>query len=83
MADNNELLHVGKLSEEAKTTLTEAMHERLAVLAREARCNPSDLLRDAVYLVFSGVTYSDHVANDRRGVMKLEGRQLSDRRATE
>lgn len=77
------LLHVGKLTEEAKTTLTESMHEHLAQLAREARCSPSDLLRDAVFLVFSGVTYSDHVANDRRSVMKLEGRKLADRRATE
>ena len=71
-------LHVGKLTEEAKTTLTESMHELLADKARQAKCNPSDLVRDAIYLVFTGATYLDHVANDRRQVMQNQGRMQAD-----
>lgn len=70
-------LHIGKLTEEAKTTLTESMHELMVDKAREARCNPSDLMRDAIYLVFTGATYLDHVANDRRSVMQNQGRPLA------
>lgn len=73
--------HIGKLTEEAKTTLTEAMHEHIADRARQARCNPSDLMRDAIYLVFTGKTYLDHVANDRRLVMQPQGRSQADSEA--
>lgn len=76
-------LHIGKLTEEAKTTLPEAMHEHLADLARQARCSPSDLQRDAIYLVFTGKTYLDHVANDRRKMMVGQGRREADKGATE
>lgn len=76
-------LHIGKLTEEAKTTVTEAMHTRLADLARQAKCNPSDLLRDALYLVLTGATYLDHVANDRRSVMQNKGQQKGDKGPTE
>lgn len=75
--------HVGKLTEEAKTTLTESMHELLADKARLAKCNPSDLVRDAIYLVFTGATYLDHVANDRRQVMTNKGRQEADKKSSE
>ena len=78
-----ESLHIGKLTEEAKTTLPEAMHEYLADKARQARCNPSDLLRDALYLALTGATYLDHVANDRRSVMQNQGRTLADNKAKE
>jgi hypothetical protein len=74
--------HVGKLTEEAKTTLTESMHELLADKARLAKCNPSDLVRDAIYLVFTGATYLDHVANDRRSVMSNQGRGEADNTPT-
>jgi hypothetical protein len=75
--------HVGKLTEEAKTTLTESMHELLADKARQAKCNPSDLMRDAIYLVFTGATYLDHVANDRRQVMSNQGRKEGDNTPTD
>lgn len=78
-----EPLHIGKLTEEAKTTVTEAMHARLTDLARQAKCNPSDLLRDALYLVLTGATYLDHVANDRRSVMQSQGKPKGDKGATE
>lgn len=70
--------HVGKLIEEAKTTVTESMHELISDKARQARCNPSDLVRDAIYLAFTGATYLDHVANDRRNVMQNQGRPVAD-----
>lgn len=75
-------LHVGKRTEEAKTLVTPAMHDLLAEKAREARCTPSDLLHDALYLVMTGMTYADHVANDRRSVLLREGRLLGERRAS-
>lgn len=72
------MLHHGKLTEEVKTTVTEAMHDLLADKAREAKCNPSDLFRDALWLVLTGATYLDHVANDRRSVMQIKGLTLAD-----
>ena len=76
-------LHVGKRTEEAKTLVTPQMHDLLAEKAREARCTPSDLLHDALYLVMTGMTHADHVANDRRSVLIREGRLLGERRAGE
>jgi hypothetical protein len=74
-------LHHGKLAEEAKTTVTEAMDEHIRALAVQAKCNPSDLIRDAIYLQFTGKTYLDHVAEDRRKVISQQGRQLGDNKA--
>lgn len=76
-------LHIGKLTEEAKTTVTESMHDMLVDLARQARCTPSDLMRDAIYLAFTGATYLDHVSNDRRSVMKSQAFAQGDKGATE
>ena len=81
MASDKSELHVGKRTEEAKTLVTPQMHDLLAEKAREARCTPSDLLHDALFLVFTGLTYVDHVANDRRAVLTLEGREQGDSRA--
>lgn len=78
-----ENLHIGKLSEEAKTTVPESMHQWLADRAHHARCTPSDLLRDCLYLVVTGATYSEHIANDRRAAMFNQGRRQGDKRATE
>ena len=75
-------LHIGKRTEEAKTLVTPAMHDLLAERAREARCTPSDLLHDALYLVFTGLTYAEHVANDRRAVLNKEVREEGDNHAT-
>lgn len=75
MATDTTGLHIGKLTEELKTTVTPEMHDRVGELARVARCNPSDLLRDALYLVLTGETYAAHVANDRRAVFVCQGRQ--------
>jgi hypothetical protein len=74
-------LHHGKLTQEAKTTVTEAMDEYIRALATKARCHPSDLIRDALYLQFTGNTYLDHVSNDRRQVIQRQGREMADAKA--
>ena len=79
--DPTPALHVGKRTEEAKTLVTPQMHDLLAEKARTARCTPSDLLHDALYLVMTGMTYADHVANDRRAVLLVQGRLAGERRA--
>ena len=76
-------LHIGKLTEETKTTLPEVMDQFLRNKAHEARCNPSDLVRDAIYLMFTGATYLDHVVNDRRAALKTQGRIASDNTAND
>ena len=76
-------LHIGKLTDECKTTVTPAFHDMLIERARQASCNPSDLVRDALYLVFTGISHTEHVANDRRAVMSLEGLPLGDKAANE
>ena len=58
MADHDLPLHAGKRTEEAKTLITPQMHDLLAEKAREARCTPSDLACDALYLVLTGTTYA-------------------------
>ena len=78
-----EALHIGKLTEEAKFTLPAQMHDLIADRARIARCNPSDLYRDAIYLAVTGMTYSDHVANDRRAALSVEGQKQGDKGANE
>lgn len=76
-------LHIGKLTQEAKTMVTEAMDERIAELAKQAKCQPSELIREALYKIFSGDTYSGHVSNDRLAVMQLQGIAQGDKGANE
>lgn len=76
-------LHIGKLTEEAKFTVTPALHDLIAERASRARCFPSDLYRDAVYLVVTGKTYAAHVADDRLSALAMEGRQVAEKGASE
>ena len=71
-------LHIGKLTNEVKTTVTTQLRDLIADRASAARCHPSDLVRDALFLVFTGASYADHVANDRRIALTLEGRDQAD-----
>lgn len=75
-------LHIGKCSDEVKTTVTPEFHDLIAEKARELRCAPSELVRDALYLAFTGATYSCHVAKDRRSTFGLEGLTLADNTAS-
>lgn len=83
MTTDNLALHAGKRTEEIKTLTTPQMHDFLAERARAARCTPSELLHDAVFLVLTGMTFADHVANDRRAVLVGEGRLQGDFKAGE
>lgn len=74
-------LHVGKRTEEIKTLTTPQMHDLLVEKARAARCTPSELLHDVVFLVLTGMTFTDHVANDRRAALCGEGRLQGDFKA--
>lgn len=76
-------LHTGKLICEAKTMVTEEMDERIAVLAKQARCQPAELLREVIYKGLTGKTFTEHVANDRLSVMCLQGSKQSDNKASE
>jgi transcriptional regulator of met regulon len=76
-------LHVGKRVHEAKTMVTEAMHDELVRRANELRCSPAELLCDALYLALTGKTYSEHVANDRRAAFHVEGRDQGDNKAVD
>ena len=83
MARLSDALHVGKRTQEAKTMVTERMHDLIAEKARAAGCTPSDLVHDILYLVLTGKTFADHVADDRRAVLLMEGREQGDNRASQ
>ena len=77
----NTEMHIGKLTEEVKFMVTPQFHDLLSDRARQARCTPADLARDALYLVLTEGTFTDHVANDRRSALKSEGLQQAEKRA--
>lgn len=56
--------HVGKLSKEISTTVTDSFAELLADRARASNCKPSDLMREGLFLLLTGDSYSGHVAKD-------------------
>jgi len=62
--------HVGKLSREISTTVTDEFAELLADSARAANCKPSDLIREGLYLLLTGDSYSGHVAKDMSRAFK-------------
>ena len=74
-------LHIGKRVHEAKTMVSEAMHNELARKAHELGCTPSEVLNDALFLALTGKTFSEHVANDRRAAFCMEGRDQGDNKA--
>lgn len=75
--------HTGKLTHEAKTMVTEEFDELIAEKAKQAKCQPSELLREALYLVLTGKTFTEHVANDRRSVMQMQGSKQGDKGASD
>lgn len=61
-------VHIGKLSKEISTTVTDEFDELLKDRARAANCKPSDLIREGMYLLLTGDSYSGHVAKDMANV---------------
>lgn len=57
-------VHVGKLSKEISTVVTDEFYELLADTARASNCKPSDLVREGLYLLITGECYSGHIAKD-------------------
>ena len=57
-------VHIGKLSKEISTTVTDEFAELIADRARASNCKPSDLIREGLYLLLTGDSYSGHVAKD-------------------
>lgn len=56
--------HTGKLAKEISTTVTDEFHELLIDRARASNCKPSDLMREGLFLLLTGDSYSGHVAKD-------------------
>ena len=56
--------HICKLSKEISTTVTDEFAELIADRARASNCKPSDLMREGLFLLLTGDTYSGHVAKD-------------------
>jgi hypothetical protein len=63
-------VHVGKLSKEISTVVTDEFYELLADRARASNCKPSDLFREGLYLLITGESYSGHVAKDIANAFK-------------
>jgi len=56
--------HIGKLNKEISTTVPEAFCELLSERARASNCKPSDLIREGMFFLLTGDSYSAHVAKD-------------------
>ena len=74
--------HVGKLSKEISTTVTDEFAELLADRARAANCKPSDLMREGLFLLLTGDTYSAHVAKDMANAFTFPSANLPENSGT-
>ena len=70
--------HVGKLSKEISTTVTEEFGELLCDRARAANCKPSDLIREGLYLLLTSDSYSGHVAKDMAKALQIPQTTVAD-----
>lgn len=71
--------HIGKLSKEVSTVITDELYELLADRARQFGCKPSDLLRESLYLTITGDTYSAHVAKDMAAALQSPHVKLAEK----
>ncbi len=76
-------LHIGKLTEECKTTVPEAFVDYIRELAIAAKCHPSDIVRELLFKAATGKVYSAHVANDRLRLIEKTERKLGGMGANE
>lgn len=72
------VVHVGKLSQEISSTVTDEFAELLKDRARAANCKPSDLIREGMYLLLTGDSYSGHVAKDMANAFVSPRNKLAD-----
>ena len=71
-------VHVGKLSREISTTVTDEFSELLIDRARAANCKPSDLIREGLYLLLTGDSYSGHVSKDMASAFSMQSGKQAD-----
>lgn len=70
----NAKYHIGKLSKEVSTVVTEEFYELMLETARAHGCKPSDLMREGLYKLLTGETYSGHVAKDMATALEFPQR---------
>jgi len=75
-------LHKGKLSEECKFSITEDLDQDLKDLARQGNCTYAEICRELIWMAGTGKVYSEHIANDRRSLLQLEGRVAAEKKAS-
>ena len=69
-------LHIGKLTKEVSTTVTEEFAELMTERARLSNCKLADVIREGLYMLFTSDTYSGHVAKDRSAAFRLPPQTL-------
>ena len=74
--------HIGKLSKEVSTVVTEEFFELMQETARAHGCKPSDLMREGLYKLLTGETYSGHVAKDMATALEFPQRNVADNSGT-
>ena len=72
-------VHIGKPSKEISTTVTDEFAELIADRARASNCKPSDLIRDGLYLLLTGDSYSGHVAKDMSAAFLPQGAKQAEK----
>lgn len=70
--------HIGKLSKEVSTVVTEEFFELMQETARAHGCKPSDLMREGLYKLLTGETYSGHVAKDMATALDFPQRKQAE-----
>ena len=76
-------LHIGKLTDECKTTVPQAFTDYIRDLATATKCHPSEIVRELLFKAATGKVYSAHVANDRLRLIEKQERQLGDMGASD
>ena len=72
-------VHIGKLSKEISTTVTDEFAELIADRARASNCKPSDLIREGLYLLLTGDSYSGHVAKDMTAAFSVQAQKQAEK----
>lgn len=76
-------VHVGKLSREISTTVTDEFAELLGDRARAANCKPSDLMREGLFLLLTGDSYSGHVSKDMADAFAYQSGKQAEKSGSE
>ena len=72
-------VHIGKLSKEISAAVTDEFAELIADRARSSNCKPSDLIREGLYLLLTGDSYSGHVAKDMTAAFSVQAQKQAEK----